>query len=44
MSETIRTLQPVIKYEIEVREPGRVELHVPFALGARLIIFVIQED
>lgn len=44
MIETTRTLQPAIQYEIEVEASGRVELPVPFAPGARLIIFVIQAD
>jgi hypothetical protein len=35
--------QTALKYEVEVHEQGRVELDVPFAPGARLLIFVIQD-
>lgn len=35
--------QTALKYEVEVHEPGRIELDVPFAQGARLLIFVIQD-
>jgi hypothetical protein len=35
--------QTALKYEVEVLDEGRVELHVPFAAGARIIIFVIPE-
>ncbi len=44
MIESQQALHPAIKYEIEVQEPGRVELSVPFAPGVRLIIFVIQDN
>jgi hypothetical protein len=44
MIESQQTRQSAIKYEIEVQEPGRVEISGPFAPGAHLIIFVIQED
>lgn len=32
-----------LKYELEVQEEGRVELHVPFPPGARIVVFVIEE-
>ena len=35
--------QPALKYDLEVKEEGRVELHVPFPPGARIIVFVIEE-
>jgi hypothetical protein len=35
---------PAIKYEVEVREQGRVEFQVPFAPDARIIVFVIEEE
>ena len=35
--------QAALKYEVEVRDHGRVEVHVPYAPGARVIIFVIPE-
>jgi hypothetical protein len=41
-SQQIR--QSAIKHEIEVQEPGRVEISGPFTPGAHLIVFVIQED
>ena len=37
------TPQPALKYEVEVRDHGRVEFTVPFAPGERLVVFVIQE-
>ncbi|RIK28806.1 MAG: hypothetical protein DCC55_38440 [Chloroflexi bacterium] len=43
MSATVQHPLPAIKYEVEVREQGRVELQVPFAAGARIVVFVIQE-
>lgn len=36
--------QTAIKYEVEVLEQGRVELQVPFAPGARIVVFVIREE
>jgi hypothetical protein len=35
--------QTALKYDLEVREKGRVELHVPFPPGVRLTVFVIEE-
>ena len=35
--------QTALKYELQVNEPGRVELQVPFPIGARLTVFVIEE-
>jgi hypothetical protein len=35
--------QTALKYEVEVREQGRVEFQVPFAPGARVVVFVIEE-
>ena len=35
--------QTALKYEVEVQKTGRIELDVPFAQGARLLIFVIQD-
>lgn len=37
-------LYPALKYEVEVRDQGWVEFTVPFAPGARVVIFVIQES
>jgi len=44
MLEAIRSPQPAIKYEIEVREQGFVEFQVPFARGVRIIVFVIRQE
>jgi hypothetical protein len=43
MSEQISQPQKALKYEVEVREHGRVELTVPFAPGSRIVLFVIEE-
>ncbi len=36
--------QTALKYDLEVMEEGRVELHVPFPAGARVVVFVIEES
>jgi hypothetical protein len=33
--------QTAFKYDIEVKEGGRVELDVPFSAGAHVTVFVI---
>lgn len=43
MTQSVQGLQAALKYEVEVREQGRVEVHVPFASGARVVVFVIPE-
>jgi hypothetical protein len=43
MLATVAMPQTALKYEVEVHEPGRVELDVPFAPGSRLLVFVIQD-
>ena len=43
MKNSIAEPQTALKYETEVREHGRVELHVPLAPGARVIVFVIPD-
>ena len=35
--------QAALKYEVEVRDQGWVELHLPYAAGARVTIIVIPE-
>lgn len=35
--------QSALKYEVEVKEQGRVELQVPFRPGSRVTIFVIED-
>jgi hypothetical protein len=34
--------QTAIKYDVSVKEHGRVELEVPFPAGTQLTIFVIE--
>lgn len=42
MVPTQRTIpQAALQYEAEVRDHGRVELTVPFASGAHVVVFVI---
>ena len=35
--------QTVLRYEVEVHDQGRVELHLPYAAGVRVTIIVIPE-
>ena len=37
------TTHTALKYEVEVKENGRVELAVPFPTGAHVTVFVIEE-
>jgi hypothetical protein len=43
MTASIRGPEAALKYEVEVRDHGRIELQVPFAPGARVVVFVIPE-
>ncbi len=43
MTEAGGTAHTALKYEVEVQEHGRVELHVPLSSGARVVVFVIPE-
>jgi hypothetical protein len=36
------TAQTALKYDVEVKQDGRVELDVPFRAGAHIIVFVIE--
>ena len=36
--------QTAFKYDIEVKEGGRVELDVPFSAGAHVTVFVIEAE
>jgi hypothetical protein len=38
------TEQTALKYDIEVKEDGHVELDVPFPAGTRVIVFVIESE
>ena len=33
-----------LKYELEVPEDGRIELHVPLPGGSRITVFVVAES
>jgi hypothetical protein len=44
MTATDMPPQTARKYEVEVREEGRVELTVPFAPGTRVVVFVIGDE
>lgn len=35
--------QASLRYEVEVHDQGRVELHLPYASGSRVTIIVIPE-
>ena len=35
--------QSALKYEVEVTANGRVEIEVPFPLGSRVTVFVVEE-
>jgi hypothetical protein len=35
--------QAALKFDAEVHEQGRIELTVPFAPGARVVVVVVQE-
>ncbi|MFL5802414.1 MAG: hypothetical protein ACJ8CR_11835 [Roseiflexaceae bacterium] len=43
MTQSTQKPQTALKYEVEVRDQGRVEVQVPFAPGARVIVFVVPE-
>jgi hypothetical protein len=43
MTETKAVPQRALKYDVQVMEEGRVELHVPFPPGARVTVVVIRE-
>jgi hypothetical protein len=34
--------QTALKYDVEVKDDGRVELRVPFPPGAHVVVFVIE--
>ncbi len=36
--------QTALKYDLEVKDKGRVELQVPFFAGDRVTVFVIKES
>jgi hypothetical protein len=44
MPEQLLMPQAALKYEVEVQDHGLVEFNVPFAPGARVVVFVIHEQ
>ncbi len=36
--------QTALKYDVEVKQDGRVELDVPFPTGAHITVFVIESE
>ncbi len=36
--------QTALKYDLEVKENGRVELDLPFPAGAHVTIFVVESE
>jgi hypothetical protein len=44
MSSSLIGSDAVLKYELEVGDQGRVELNVPFAPGARVVVYVRREE
>ncbi len=34
--------QTALKYDVELKEPGRLELDVPFPAGTHVTVFVIE--
>ncbi len=43
MSEASYNLTP-LKYEIEVQAQGYIELQVPFTVGQKIVVLVMQND
>ena len=35
-------VQTALKYDVEVKDHGRVELTVPFPTGSHIVVFVIE--
>ena len=44
MSASATSPKGVLRYELEVGDQGRVELRVPFAPGARVMVYVRREN
>ena len=40
---TTPTPLTALRYDVEVMDDGRVELHVPFSHGAHVAVYVIEE-
>ncbi len=44
MSPSVTSPEGVLRYELEVGDQGQVELRVPFAPGARVMVYVRREN
>jgi len=36
--------QTALKYDVEVKQDGRVDLEVPFPAGVRVTVFVVESE
>ncbi len=36
--------ETALKYDIEIREPGKLEIEVPFPAGTHVTVFVIESS
>ena len=43
MSMMMPTPQPALKYDVEVTKDGRIEVPVPFPVGAKVTVFVVEQ-
>lgn len=43
MTFDIPVPQTALKYELEVRDEGRIELHLPYAAGSRVVVIILPE-
>jgi hypothetical protein len=43
MSKDSHTPFPALKYDVEVQENGHIEFKVPFSVGSKISVFVIEE-
>lgn len=44
MEKVVHQPQKAFKYQTEVTSEGRIELQVPLSPGARVTIFIVEED
>jgi hypothetical protein len=44
MTQTHDWPQAAMKYDLEVREDGRLEFGVPLAAGAKVVVFVVSKE
>ena len=42
--EAVKKREKALRYEVEVRERGRVEVTVPFSRGSRVVVLVFEES